>query len=397
MLSTPARAAARPATRSASVRRALPPDALAARCEALEALGDAVALLDAERCELAWASTAWQRWQPELAAGLRQQEVFAALPGLGPAAEAIQWPPSRARAGAGSAAPADGEARRPDVHRVEGQGWQAELAPMLVLGRRFIVLRLADRREQGRALQRQLDDREQLLFTSRVISVGEMASTLAHELNQPIGAAANLLRGLRMRLGREGASRLDEVEATALDRSIDQVMFAARVIARIREFTHARQPKPVALDLAGLVRKSAELLDWDLERTGAALALEGTNAPVAVRGDEVMLQQVLVNLMRNALDAMRSDPPAEPRLAVSVKRGENEVEVQVCDNGCGLSDEAEQRLFVPFASTKPSGMGLGLSICRSFIELHQGKLWFSRNAERGATFHISLPVEAAAA
>jgi len=241
-------------------------------------------------------------------------------------------------------------------------------------------------------MQRQLDDREQLLFTSRVISVGEMATTLAHELNQPIGATANLLRGLRSRLSRRGSAALGAEEATALDRAIDQVMFAARVIARIREFTHSRQPRHTRVDLVALLRSSAALLDWDLQRTGARLTLElGEETAAHVRGDEVMLQQVIVNLMRNALDALRADPPEDPQLTLRLLARHGELEVQVCDNGCGLGETAEQQLFVPFASTKPSGMGIGLSICRSFVELHQGRLWFSRNADRGVTFHLGLP------
>jgi signal transduction histidine kinase len=107
-----------------------------------------------------------------------------------------------------------------------------------------------------------------------------------------------------------------------------------------------------------------------------------------------MLQQVVVNLMRNALDALRADPPPEPRLVVRLVVHAGEAEVQVRDNGCGLGDEAEAKLFVPFASTKPSGMGIGLSICRSFIELHRGRLWFSRNPDRGVTFHLNLPLTA---
>jgi signal transduction histidine kinase len=273
----------------------------------------------------------------------------------------------------------------------DAQQWDAQIAR---LDERHRLLRLADRREQGRAMQRQLDDREQLLFTSRVISVGEMATTLAHELNQPIGAAANLLRGLRARLTRR-SGRLDAEEAQALDRTIDQVMFASRVIARIRDFTHSHQPRPVRLDLAALLRSSAALLDWDLRRSGARLELELPAQPVAVRGDEVMLQQVLVNLMRNALDAMRADPPADPVLSLRLAVHGGEAEVQVRDNGCGLGQDAEAKLFVPFASTKPSGMGIGLSICRSFVELHQGRLWFSRNPGRGVTFHLNLPLAAA--
>ena len=172
-------------------------------------------------------------------------------------------------------------------------------------------------------------------------------------------------------------------------------MFAARIITRIREFTHSHQPRHSRLDLAALVRTSASLLDWDVRRSQATLVLELPEHPVPVRGDEVMLQQVLVNLMRNALDALRSDPPEAPQVCLRLLPRAHEVELQVRDNGCGLGDEAAARLFVPFASTKPSGMGIGLSICRSFVELHQGRLWFSRNAGRGATFHVSLPLAAA--
>lgn len=326
------------------------------------ALGDAVALV--ARGRVAWASPAWRELQPTLGAGAPLADLDRALSGLG---EALQ-----------AAVP-----RRLAV----GADWEVQLAR---LGPERLLLRLVDRREQSRAVQRQLDDREQLLFTSRVISVGEMATTLAHELNQPIGAAANGLRGLRTRLSRREAMQRDE--ADALDRAIEQVMFASRVIARIREFTHSHQPRHKSVDLAALVRASASLLDWDLRRSRARLVLELPGAPVPVRGDEVMLQQVIVNLMRNALDAIRSDPPSDPCLALTLLPGAKDAELRVRDNGCGLADEAAAKLFVPFASTKPNGMGIGLSICRSFVELHQGRLWFSRNADRGATFHLSLPL-----
>ena len=352
-------------------------------CAALSALGDAVALIDRRAKVLRWVSAAWLTQHPELCAGTTLAALERALPGLAitRCADALGVEPRTLCLG-------------------ESQQWDAQLAP---LDADQLLLRLTDRREQRRAVQRQLDDREQLLFTSRVISVGEMATTLAHELNQPIGATANLLRGLRTRLTRRG-SGLDKDESGALDRAIDQVMFASRVIARIREFTHSHQPRHARVDLAALLRSSASLLDWDLRRTGARVTLElsdagaqGLELPAGgaqVRGDEVMLQQVVVNLMRNALDALRIDPPEDPHVTLRLLVRANEVEVQVCDNGCGLGDDAAAKLFVPFASSKPTGMGIGLSICRSFVELHQGRLWFSRNADRGATFHLSLPLMA---
>ena len=353
-------------------REAAPP---ASACAALVAMGDAAALVDVRGQRLCWTSPAWLRLLPHLPEGTALHALEDALPGLAQAHVADEGHTADARLWLG-----------------EQQQWEAQIARLDPSHR---LLRVADRREQGRALQRQLDDREQLLFTSRVISVGEMATTLAHEINQPIGATANLLRGLRSRLARRSSGRLDASEAQALDRAIEQVMFASRVIGRIREFTHSHQPRHTRLDLAALMRESASLLDWDVQRSRARLALELPDAPVTVRGDEVMLQQVVVNLMRNALDALRAAPPADPCVTLRLAVRPGEVHAQVHDNGCGLSDEAQARLFVPFASTKPSGMGIGLSICRSFVELHQGRLWFSRNEDRGVTFHLSLPVATA--
>ncbi|MFI4929573.1 MAG: sensor histidine kinase [Burkholderiales bacterium] len=342
-----------------------------AHAVALARLGDAVALINRRSRQLCWASDAWRALLPQLADSC---DIAALEPHL---------------AGLGAALDADGDDGAPRrLELGDSAQWGAELVS---LDRGDWLLRLTDRREQGRALQRQLDDREQLLFTSRVFSVGEMATTLAHELNQPIGATANLLRGLRSRLARRKPA-LDGEESGALERAIEQVMFAARVITRIREFTHSHQPRHGRVDLAALLRASASLLDWDLRRSRARLQLHLPEGAVLVRGDEVMLQQVLVNLMRNALDAMRADPPEDPQLTLTLALKGQEAVVQVCDNGCGLGDDAAAKLFVPFASSKPNGMGIGLSICRSFVELHQGRLWFTRNAERGATFHVGLPL-----
>ena len=358
---------AMPQARGPLVAQAAP----ATACTALAALDDAAALVDATEQRITWTSPAWLRLLPHLPEGTPLHALEEALPGLAQAHSAHESGTAPTRFWLG-----------------EHQQWDAQLAS---LDARHRLLRVADRREQGRALQRQLDDREQLLFTSRVISVGEMATTLAHEINQPIGATANLLRGLRSRLAHRHTGRLDTTEAQALDRAIEQTMYAARVVGRIREFTHTHQPRHTRLNLTALLRESASLLDWDVQRSRARLALELPDEPIIVRGDEVMLQQVVVNLMRNALDALRTDPPADPCVTLRLAVRPNEVHAQVRDNGCGLSDEAQARLFVPFASTKPSGMGIGLSICRSFVELHQGRLWFSRNEDRGVTFHLSLP------
>jgi len=278
----------------------------------------------------------------------------------------------------------------------------------------------ADRDE---ALRRHLEDRERLLFTSRSLAVGEMASTLAHELNQPIGTVANVLRGLRTRLERAGRAAADTDTAGGANAAgnsgsiaelqggvqlaLEQALFAARIIARIREYTQSRTPRRERLDLGHAVQQAVALLDWEIRRDGVELAFVQPAEPCFVEGDEVMLQQLFVNLLRNALEAMRDNPPdahgrAERRLALALQPERAMAVLTVRDNGCGLPQDADDTLFVPFQSTKPNGMGIGLNICRSFVELHQGRLWFTRNddaaaeggqrGERGCTFHVSLPL-----
>lgn len=248
----------------------------------------------------------------------------------------------------------------------------------------------------GKALRRHLEDREQLLFTSRALSVSEMASVLAHELNQPIGAVVNLLRGIEARLPAASAPADAEI-AGALRIALEQALFASRIVARIRGYTLARRPRGDALDLADVVRESLALLDWDLQRHGVSVSTRLADTAVRTTGDKVMLQQVLVNLLRNALDAMHATPTHKRRLQVSLAAHGRQARISIQDSGCGLSTEAERRLFAPFHSTKPNGLGIGLNICRSFVELHQGRLWFTRReAEPGSTFHIELPLDLAA-
>ncbi len=258
------------------------------------------------------------------------------------------------------------------------------------------------------AIRRHLEDRERLMYTSRTLSVTEMASTLAHELNQPLGTVINVLLGLKARLVAAGGGSAAALDAAALARGVglalDQAQFAAAIVSRIRNYTHARQPRGEALDLAQVVQESVALLDWEIDRAAIVLRVD-LAAGCAVIGDRLMLQQVVVNLMRNALDAMRDAPPARRllQLRLGVQPGGRDALLAIRDSGCGLPPDAEQRLFVPFQSTKPNGMGIGLSICRSLVELHQGRLWFSRNdadgdgGGPGCTFHVALPRAAAGA
>jgi two-component system, LuxR family, sensor kinase FixL len=248
-------------------------------------------------------------------------------------------------------------------------------------------------RDQEQATRRHLEDREKLLFTSRTLAIGEMASTLAHELNQPIGTVSNVLRGLRARLAPSG----DDDLLGPLQLALDQALFASRIIARIREYTHSRQPRRDVLDLGRVAGESISLMDWEVQRDAVQVRLDLPRETLLVQADEVMLQQVFVNLMRNALDAMRDSGVTTPRLVIALAAERGMAVLTVRDNGRGLPADAPA--FVPFQSTKPNGMGIGLNICRSFIELHQGRLWFTPNDSLpggehapGCSFHVALPL-----
>ena len=259
-----------------------------------------------------------------------------------------------------------------------------------------IHVELQDAAERRADERRRLEDRESLLLTSRVLSVGEMASMIAHELNQPIGAVTNLLRGLKAKLAR---GTLDaETGAAAIDKGVEQALYASEVIARIRSFVDQRQPHVAPLDLGRLARDTLGLLDWEIQRDGVDARAEAPAAVLpTVLGDTVMIQQVLVNLARNALDAMRTSP-APRTLVLSARDGGKEVEVLIRDTGPGVEEAAAARMFQPFYSTKRDGMGVGLGVCRSIVELHGGRLWHTAAEGGGSVFHLALPrAEAASA
>lgn len=249
---------------------------------------------------------------------------------------------------------------------------------------------LEDAAERQAAQRRHLEDRERLLLTSRIMSVGEMASMLAHELNQPIGSVVNLLRGIKARLTRGALTA--ETGGEALEKATEQALYASGVIARIRSFVDQRQPRVEPLDLARLGRGTLDLLDWEIRRDGVEARTELPADLPAVLGDPVMIQQVLVNLARNALDAMRNAGLETRRLTLAAAAlASGEVELSIADTGPGVEADATAKLFQPFFSTKTDGMGVGLGVCRSIVELHGGRLWFAVNAEGGSTFHLALP------
>jgi len=343
---------------------------------ALAALQEYLLIIDTSLEKVTWCSSAFSERFPSLEQGVALGELYNAFEGL-----------------EGCSPTGNSESASSQCSQslsVCYQGHDYFDADLRSFSRDKQVLRLKDSTERIGATQRYLEDREQLFSLSRSVSVSEMATTLAHEINQPIGTISNLLRGIRMRLKKTSDHYQDVDEA--IDRAIDQTRFAAKIITRIRDYTHSRQPRKQSLDLSALVCACVSLMDWEIKRESIKLRMNTGNKSIPISGDEVMLQQVIVNLIRNAIDAMNESLRADRILRIDILIDDREAEVTIVDSGCGLSADAETNLFVPFVSSKPSGMGVGLNICRSFIELHQGRLWLSSNEDCGCTSHVMLPL-----
>lgn len=245
-------------------------------------------------------------------------------------------------------------------------------------------------RKQAEELDRQ--HQEKLHATARLISVGEMASTLAHELNQPLAAIANYVHGCVRRL-RAGSGEPAELLA-ALEKSAAQAERAGAIIQRVRKLVQEREPVFVPCDLNELVLRAAALLETEAGRHGVEIAIEAARSLPVVHADAVMIEQVVLNLLKNGIEAMQETAPEERRIVVrTALAGPERIEISVTDRGHGIDEQLEQKLAAPLFTTKPLGMGLGLHICRSIVEIHGGHLSFARNPEgRGSTFRFWLRV-----
>jgi two-component system, LuxR family, sensor histidine kinase DctS len=231
---------------------------------------------------------------------------------------------------------------------------------------------------------------EKLQFTSRLITMGEMASTLAHELNQPLAAITSYNAGCLNKLesGQFTASELKN----ALDKLGVQAQRAGRIIGRVHNFVRKSEPKLALCDLAevidysvGFIEAAAKLLNIRIVRK-----IQGTHPELMA--DRAMLEQVLLNLMRNGIEAMNNVAPERRRLTIKLSQIDDQMEIRVIDCGSGIPPEIKEKLFTPFFSTKTEGMGMGLNICRSIIEFHHGRLWVEDQQKGGTIVVISLPI-----
>ena len=233
--------------------------------------------------------------------------------------------------------------------------------------------------------------RERLSQFGRLSTLGEMAAGLAHELNQPLTAIATYTQACQ-RLIESGRSDDGEILAT-LKKCDSQAQRAGDVIRRLRQFVQKRELGRQEVSCDELIRDLAALAEVDARTNGITLTIDVAAGLPKIMVDAVQIQQVILNLIRNGIDAMLDMDQNDEGISVSVIKSENDkVKIAVTDHGSGITKEAEKKIFQPFFTTKTSGMGLGLAISRSIIESHGGVLSFTKNPSGGTTFHFTLPV-----
>lgn len=251
---------------------------------------------------------------------------------------------------------------------------------------------LVQRRQRRRAEVEILNQRTELAHVARVSTMGQLSSALTHELNQPLGAILRNAEAAELLLEREHPD-LKEIQAILADiRQDDQR--AGSVIDRMRSLLKRHSLESNALALGGLLEETVKLAWSDAQARRVNLMLQVPAALPVVHGDRVHLQQVLLNLILNGMDAMAGCAAAERLLTVRAEpTKDGNVEVAVTDSGTGIPPEKMKLLFEPFFTTKPNGMGMGLAISRTIIEAHNGKIQAENNAGRGATFKFTLPAK----
>ena len=292
--------------------------------------------------------------------------------------------------------------RRPRAigHTTEVEGLKADgsifpidvhLGEILLGGRRYFAGFVRDLSALREAERRSGELRGELVNAFRLNSLGQMAAVLAHELNQPLSAITNYLRAARS-LSARAEDQLDPELIDALDRAGDQALRAGEMIRSVRSFVTRNEIDPRPESLRALIKDLLEVMAGPLRDAKITVEYDlGTGADT-ILAERIQVQQLLGNLIRNAIDAVKT--ASQPRIRVSMRQVGDELIVNVEDNGPGIAPEIAERLFEPLATNKPQGLGLGLSISRSIVERHGGRIWTDVANLGGAAFSFSLPAAA---
>ncbi len=220
--------------------------------------------------------------------------------------------------------------------------------------------------------------------------MGEIASGLAHELNQPLAAIANYAESCAQALATNAPDAIEKTRQW-IEKIASNTHRAGEIIRRLRGFTRKSECRPEPVDLGEVLRDVVDLLEPETRRRNVRLRCE-TRAVPSVVVDPVQIQQVLVNLLHNAYDALAEMPPERRQVTIGIEPVERAVQVSVSDRGRGVKAEDRDKVFDAFFTTKQNGMGIGLAISRSIVEDHGGRLSLAANEPYGVTFHFELPV-----
>ena len=277
-----------------------------------------------------------------------------------------------------------------------GRWYLVQPQPLRWIDGREALLRVwTDVTDVHRARELMQRHREAAHRTSRLIALGEFASAIAHELNQPLAAIATYNNAC-LRLLQSGAGAASPELKDAMEKCRDQAKRAGAIIQRLREVLRQPLPPRTEQDLAEIARAALQLAEPEAHEAGVVLRLRSDPGP-RVRADRLLLEQVALNLLRNGIEAVRALPEERRRVSIETAiDAQGRATLTVHDRGEGVAPEVEERLFDPFVTTKAGGLGLGLSICRSVIEAHGGSIEYARDAANGgARFAFRLPVRAA--
>jgi two-component system sensor kinase FixL len=276
--------------------------------------------------------------------------------------------------------------------RKDGSTFPMELAvgEAHVNGRRVFTGFIRDLTERQLTESRMQELQSELLHVSRLSDVGQMASALAHELNQPLAAIVNYVQATRRMLQASATPPSLRILET-MDKAVAQAARAGEIIQHLRSFIRKGETGRSTEDLSKMVEEATALGLVGAKESGIKVQIDLSPDPLPVFIDKVQIQQVVFNLIRNSVEALLQSDVRE--MTVTTRRAEYGMALAaVSDSGPGLAPTVAEQLFQPFVTTKEKGMGLGLSICRSIIEAHAGRLWATPNPVQGVTFQFSIPM-----